>query len=480
MFVGRKAELERLQTLWTKSVASLVTIRGRRRIGKSTLVLEFAKRSRAKFVKLEGLQPVDGVNNESQLAAFDKQLFRQTKVKCLKSSCWFDAFNSLNESLPKKGKTVVLLDEISWMGKFDPGFAGELKQAWDNWFSKRDDLIVFLCGSVSSWIDKKIVKSKAFLGRPSMNLVLQELPLNECLEFWGRAAGRISTREIIDVLSVTGGVPEYLENINPSLTADENIKALCFRPGALLVSEFEDIFNDTLDANLGLKRKMLYALAENKLTASELAEELRMENNGHISDNLNELELAGFIMKDDGINPASGKKCNQVKYRIRDNYTRFYLKYIEPKKNLIEKDSFEFLSLEQLPAWNTILGLQFENLVMSNLSSLMREIGLNHALITSAAPYIQNKTKRQQGCQIDLLIQTAKSVYIAEIKRRNIIDESVIDEVEEKIKRLKLKKGKSVRPVLIYEGNLSKRVPADAFFSYIVSADNLLGRRATN
>ncbi len=74
MFVGRTAELERLQTLWAKSVASLVTIRGRRRIGKSTLVLEFAKRSRAKFIKQEGLQPIEGVDNGTQLAAFDRQL----------------------------------------------------------------------------------------------------------------------------------------------------------------------------------------------------------------------------------------------------------------------------------------------------------------------------------------------------------------------------------------------------------------------
>lgn len=476
MFVGRKAELERLQTLWNKSVASLVTIRGRRRIGKSTLVLEFAKRSKAKFIKLEGLQPVDGVGNTTQLAAFDRQLSRQAKGSWMPSTNWFDAFGALEKSLPKKGRVVVLLDEISWMGKFDPGFAGELKQAWDNWLSKRENLIVFLCGSVSSWIEKKIVKSKAFLGRPSMNLVLQELPLNECAEFWGRSVKRISTREMVDVLSVTGGVPEYLENINPALSADENIKALCFRSGALLVSEFEDIFNDTLDANLGTKRKMLYALSERKLTATEIADELHLENNGHVSDNLSELELAGFIVRDDGVNPATGKRSNLGKYRIKDNYTRFYLKYIEPKKSLIEKDALRFMSLEQLPAWNSILGLQFENLVISNLPALLCQIGLDNALITSASPYVQNKTARQQGCQIDLLIQTAKCAYLIEIKRRNVIDESVIDEVEEKMNRLKLKKGVSLRPVLVYEGNLSKRVSADAFFSHIISADLLLGR----
>ena len=75
-----------------------------------------------------------------------------------------------------------------------------------------------------------------------------------------------------------------------------------------------------------------------------------------------------------------------------------------------------------------------------------------------------------------MLIQTAKCAYLVEMKRRNVIDESVVFEVEEKMDRLKLKKGISLRPVLVYEGNLSKRVSADAFFSHIVSVDELLGR----
>ena len=219
--------MKRLDGLWKKSVSSLVTIRGRRRIGKSTLVSEFAKRSGARFLKLEGLQPKEGVDNDKQLAAFGKQLGRQLKGTKSKPEDWFEAFSRLDAALKGKSRTVVLLDEISWMGKYDPMFAGELKQAWDNWFSKHPRVIVFLCGSVSSWIDRNIVKSKAFVGRPCMNLTLKELPMNVCPAFWGRQASRIATREILDVLSVTGGVPEYLENIDPSISADENILNLC-------------------------------------------------------------------------------------------------------------------------------------------------------------------------------------------------------------------------------------------------------------
>ena len=125
-----------------------------------------------------------------------------------------------------------------------------------------------------------------------------------------------------------------------------------------------------------------------------------------------------------------------------------------------------------------MLGLQFECLILNNVDLLLPLIGLDRALLTSAAPYRQNKTERLKGCQIDLVIQTKKSVYCVEIKRQNSIGEKVVDECEEKISRLKVKNARTVRPVLVYDGDLSRRVPADAFFSFIVSSDDLIGRSA--
>ena len=476
MFFGRENELKRLDGLWRKSVSSLVTIRGRRRIGKSTLVYEFARRSGARFIKLEGLQPKEGVDNDMQLAAFGRQLARQVKGSRSKPVDWFDAFSRLENALKGKGKIVVLLDEISWMGKYDPGFAGELKYAWDNWFSRHPRVIVFLCGSVSAWIEKNIVKSKAFVGRPSMNLTLRDLPMDVCVRFWGRNAGRTATREILDVLSVTGGVPKYLENIDPAISADENIRNLCYRPGALLVDEFEEIFHDSLDENLSAKKAILKSLVGGPLVGEEIAEKLGVEYNGHVTGNLSELEMSGFVSRDSGINPATGKATKTCRWRISDNYTRFYLKYIEPNLALIDKDAYRFASLDQLPDWDGVLGLQFECLILNNVDLLLPLIGLDRALLTSAAPYRQNKTERLKGCQIDLVIQTKKSVYCVEIKRQNSIGEKVVDECEEKISRLKVKNTRTVRPVLVYDGDLSRRVPADAYFSFIVSSDDLIGR----
>lgn len=177
MFIGRETELKDLKNLWRRSAASLVTVRGRRRIGKSTLIEEFARRNRVRFVKIEGVHPGAGVTNETQLENFARMLAAQTGTEYEPLTNWFDAFKRLDGCLSSREKSVLLLDEISWMGKYDPMFTGNLKIAWDNWFSKKPKLIMFLCGSVSSWIDKYILMNTGFVGRPTMRMDLRELSI---------------------------------------------------------------------------------------------------------------------------------------------------------------------------------------------------------------------------------------------------------------------------------------------------------------
>ena len=243
----------------------------------------------------------------------------------------------------------------------------------------------------------------------------------------------------------------------------------------MLLDEFNEIFDDALDRNLAFKKKLLVSLAHGAKTHSELAEMVGVETSGFVTENLEALEAAGFIAKEEGLNPTSGKITKQAEYRICDNYTRFYLKYIEPNRSLIKKNAYRFISIEQLPGWNSILGLQFEALVYNNIGELLKWLDLDRTLLLSASPYLQRKTARKEGCQIDLLLQTKHSIYIIEIKRRENIGEEVVADVKEKIRRLKVTRGINVIPVLVYDGKLSKRVAADGFFSRIISAEQLLG-----
>ena len=117
MFVGRENELESLRLLLDKRTSSLVACRGRRRIGKSTLIEEFARRNRCRLVEIDGLLPREGMTNQVQLDNFIEKLAAQTGADGTKVSSWFEAFMRLDKAIAWDDWTVVLLDEVSWMGR---------------------------------------------------------------------------------------------------------------------------------------------------------------------------------------------------------------------------------------------------------------------------------------------------------------------------------------------------------------------------
>ena len=277
------------------------------------------------------------------------------------------------------------------------------------------------------------------------------------------------------MLSVTGGVPRYLEEIDPALSAGENIRRLCFLPKAILRDDFSNIFNSVFGANALSKKRILDALSGAPLSLSEIAAAIGVERGGVISGHLSELETAGFVSRDEGLNPATGRVAKCVRYRISDNYTRFYLRYIRPNERVIDKGAFKFAGVEALPGWDAILGLQFENLVANNLSAILPRLGLDRVLLKSAAPWRQAATSRRKGCQIDLLLQSERGVCVVEIKRRKEIGREVADEVAAKIRALGLPRSVSVRTALVYDGRISPRVEAEGFFDSIIPVSDLLG-----
>jgi AAA+ ATPase superfamily predicted ATPase len=258
MFIGRISELQTLHAFKQRKIAGLAVVYGRRRIGKSTLIEHFAESSR--FLEFYGLPPGQCTSNVDQLAHFGRQMGKAFDIPAMLFNSWFDALSTL-AGLTKQGKVIIFLDEISWMAAYDKSLPCVLKGIWDTEFKKNKQLLLILCGSVSSWIEENILKDKGFMGRVSLQMKLEEMPLHDANKFW---------------------------------LGNKNISA------------------------------------------------------------------AGFIKRDFVWN-LNTEKSSVSKYRLRDNYLRFYLKYIEPKRELIKKNIYQEAHLERLPQWQTIMGLQFEN-----------------------------------------------------------------------------------------------------------------------
>lgn len=470
-FVGREVEMARLKGLFDKRSASLIVVRGRRRIGKSRLLAEFGKEMKSFF--FSGNPPVRKTTAQSQRNDFASQLER-VGVGGVKAGDWGNLFWHLSKET-KKGIILIVLDEISWMGGKDPHFLGHLKTSWDLYFSRNPNIIIALCGSVSSWIEKNILSSMGFLGRISLDLVLEELPLKVCNGFWHPKENRITSYEKFKYLSVTGGVPLYLEQLKSNLTAEKNIQDLCFTKGGLLVREFDEIFSDLFSRTKNRHKEIILSLAKGPKELSQICKDLGKSLGGVFSKHLDELVKAGFVKRDFTWDLKTGKEGKLSRYRLSDNYMRFYLKYIAPNCSKIDKEIFSS-TMAQLPGWENIMGLQFENLVVHNRKILWDTLGILPDEIVMEGPFFQTSTSKQTGCQIDYMIQTRfHNLYICEIKfSKSPIGKKIIEEMESKRKNLKTPRYCAIRPILIHVNGIEESVLDERYFDKVVDFGELL------
>lgn len=470
-FYGRERELGILKELLDLNVARLVVLRGRRRIGKSRLAEKFGECFDKHFTFV-GLPPEKGMTNEIQRRHFANDLEKQTGQYALRSDDWDFLFDSLGR-FTQKGKVLIVFDEINWMGYLDPAFLGKLKTAWDLYFKKNPNLVLLLSGSMAAWIEEHILRSTGFFGRIALDIVLRELPLHQCAHFWRSYETNIAASEKFKILSVTGGVPLYLESINPKISAEDNIRRLCFRKEGLLFMEFDRIFSEVFGVRAPTYKKIIKSLDNGPQTQTLILQSIGAEKSGVYSNYLDELVKTGYIARDYTWNLKSGKFSKKSQYRLCDNYLRFYLRYIEPNQPNILQDR------DLLPkGWTTIMGLQFENLVLNNRQAIQQLLGIRQADIKIDNPYFQQATHKHSGVQIDYMVQTRFNVlYVCEIKfYRDPIGTEIIKEMRQKLQALSLPRGFSVFPVLIHVNGVKAEVEEQDFFSHIIDFSQLLIR----
>jgi len=479
LFIGRKEELRRLSRLKRLKKASLIVIKGRRRVGKSTLVKEFAKGK--KLISLSGNPPTLGLTAQTQRNIFADQLCLQLGLPRVTFSSWMDAFHFLYRQIEEK-EMVVLFDEISWMGDLDPDFLGSLKTWWDQQACEKNQLLLILCGSISSWIEENILCSTGFVGRISLVLHLKPLSLPESVLFLRKKGFQGSMYEVLKILSVTGGIPWYLDLIDPKATADENIYELCFEPASQLIREFQTIFHDLFNKRGESYRKILQTLIEGMKTGQEIRSALSLQAGGTISQYLQHLVAAGFISEHYQWSLGKDVIGKQKLYRLSDCFIRFHLKYVEPYRDLIQQGTYKKASQGKLPGWDTIMGFQLESLLLCNREFLFKALRIDPDVIVCDNPFIQRSTGRKKGCQIDYLIQTKlKSLIICEFKfRKQELSSSIIKEMEQKCAALSAPKSFGKAPALFHIGGVCPKVEESPFFYRIIDLGETLEEAALN
>jgi len=416
--IGRINEIAILQKALRSADPEFIAVYGRRRVGKTFLIREFFKDSICfELVGVHRASLSQQLKNFAQSLnkAFDIGVQTQTPVT------WFEAFSFLEQFLESAdlkqstGKEVVFFDEIPWFNTPKSGFLPALEHFWNSYGSKKNNLILVVCGSAASWMVQKIVHSKGGLHhRLTSQIRLLPFTLAETGTFLKSRGIKLTRYEIISLYMAIGGVPFYLMQAEPGLSSAQIIDKLCFSKDGVLRNEFEKLFASLFDQS-DQHIKILEVLRKNRsgMSRNLILSSAKIPSGGSVSKILEELEESGFIAS--GI--PFGKSSNDVLYRISDEFTLFYFDWIKP---LGKRDPgvSHWLSLQNNSKRKAWAGYTFEGICIKHIQKIKNALGIG-MVETFHGPwyYFPRKKSASSGAQIDLLIDRKDaSINLCEMK----------------------------------------------------------------
>ncbi|MCF3108504.1 ATP-binding protein [Niabella sp. CC-SYL272] len=396
--VGRTEELQVLSDIKKTPEAELVAVHGRRRVGKTYLV-------RSIFEK-EIVFEISGLHNASlqeQLEHFKDCLSKTARKKKLPiPETWLQAFQQLIRALPPgtaKSKKVVFFDEFPWLDSPRSGFMPAFENFWNSWACRQKNLIVIICGSAASWMIRKIVNNSGALhNRLTRQIRLLPFSLAETEQFFRAQAIKLDRYQVLQLYMAMGGVPQYLKQVKRGESAVQAIDRICFTRGGYLSNEFSNLYCSLFDSAQPHIR-IVKALAQKPsgLTRNAIIDMLRLSSGGGITQILDELTESGFIKS----YIPFGKTVKNSIYKLTDEYSLFYLKFIAPNKY---SGKSTWIKLFNTSSWKSWSSYAFEAICQKHLEQLKAALGISgihtrESIWRAAAP-----TPARQDAQIDLVI----------------------------------------------------------------------------
>jgi uncharacterized protein len=429
-FIGRETEKTILQAALDSNEAEMVAVIGRRRVGK-TLLIKTAYAGRIDF-EATGLQNSPEAEQLQNFTLRLNETFHKGEA-VLKPTNWLDAFHQLGSALDgkkKRKRMVVFLDELPWFDSHKSGFIRALSYFWNSWAVNRN-IVVVICGSAASWMIQKVIYDKGGLhNRITRRLDVEPFNLYETEKFLKSRNINLNRYHIVQIYMAFGGIPHYLKEVEAGKSPAEIIEKACFSKSGILTDEFLKLYPalfDNADKHLAIIR----ALGQKwkGLTREELIETGKLSNGGSTTEVLEELISSGFVSS----YYPFGKAKKEMLYRLTDEYSLFYLHFIEKMptkgKNIWKEQS-------QTQLYKTWCGFAFENICFKHIEQIKKALGIS-GIYAEASSFIAKGNDTEEGIQIDLLLDRKDQIInLFEIKFYNAVwqlDKSDATDLREKI-----------------------------------------------
>lgn len=318
MFIGREAELRFLQDKYDAHQGQLVVLYGRRRIGKTETLREFCKGKPHVFYSCT--QSTDRV----QLAKFSKHLLKENipaKQYISEFADWEGAFRSILELPYGDEKKLIVIDEFPYMCRGNKSIPSILQYLWDAEFKDKNVMIV-LCGSAMSFIEKELLAEKNPLyGRATGIYKMTEMGFYDAIKFFPD----YSDKDKILAYSVLGGIPHYLRQFRPELSLAENIKKNILTKGCILYSEVEFLLHQEL-RETPIYNSIIEAVALGSTKLNDISQKSLIDDTSKTSVYLKNLIELGIVEREFSVETKIKEKANSNRgtYRLTDNFFKFW------------------------------------------------------------------------------------------------------------------------------------------------------------
>lgn len=483
--IGRDGETNILKQLYESASPEFLALYGRRRVGKTFLVREFFK------PKEEGIFfNVTGTKNapmKEQIKHFTSQLSDAfySGIELKEGKNWDEAFDQLTKTIkeqtPRNKKVVLFFDELPWMSTRRSRLLEMLDYYWNQHWSQDSRIKLIICGSSASWIINKVIHHRGGLhNRVTREIHLEPFNLSQMKQFLHARKIKLNDQQILQLYMVTGGVPFYLTKIEKGFSASQIIESLAFSKAGFFLEEFDKLFSSLFDDGDDYIR-LVKLLAENRygIGQRKLLEKLgKKAVGGKGRKMLDDLEQTGFIMS---FRPLYNVKRGTY-YRLTDEYTLFYLKWIEPIKRGFAKKALEpnyWQDIQSTPEWYSWQGYAFESVCYKHLINIRRALKLNPRALPSTWRFIPKRGSTSRGAQIDLLFdRTDDAITLCELKYTDEpfkLTKAYVDNIMQKVSVFKERThtNKQIFIAFISANGVKNNYYADELITSIITLSDL-------
>lgn len=374
VFINREQELNHLEQMYQTQSAELFVLYGRRRIGKTELLLQFCKDKRSIYFLASQLKESDHLKQIMEVAqhVIDDPLLKNMTFSDWESVLIYFAQNAQEERL------VVVLDEFQYLCEDNPALPSLIQRFWDL-HGKNSKLLLILCGSHVSFMEGEVLAEKSPLfGRRTSQKKLTALFYRDSGKFFPD----YTDKEKLLVYGMLGGIPSYLNrfttdfSLNLKETYHKNIEQSVINELLTPQGYLFDEVNFLLRTELREPRtyaSVLQAIAGGMTRLNEISQRVGLTTTS-VNKYLSVLRELGLIKRETPVTERAPQKSKKGVYKIAENYIKFWFRFVLPNRSLIESENSDLVYKQMIaPNLSQYMGEIFEDVCQQYISLYWEE-----------------------------------------------------------------------------------------------------------